>query len=1087
MIDERAFIAEVETASADRFAEILRSADMEQQRALQAHFGAQKFDRLRSLAQQQVTRGVGKKKGKLVLLAGILGSEITVTNKVWFSPWRIVLGDFELLQLDSSGKPLKPSSATGMLRRYYGEIEQSLLVDWDVLSFPFDWRMDIRDSADRLAAAIAKQFGTADGVHLVAHSMGGLVSRSMAQRHGDVWAKMGKLIMLGTPNHGSLAIPQLYTGMYRLIRVIAAIDTRHNVGQLLQFAKLFVGTYQMLPRIELLQQTTNPEKVFEPGSYGELNPPPARLQDAKQFQQEIDAVLNPERMVYIAGSNQPTADGVSDWTKLGSVDGYHMTALGDGTVPHSLGLLKDVQTYYVAAEHSALPDNDAVIAAVKQVLVGDAVALPTVPITARGVENEEALRRAQQIQDDAAVAQASVLATRLAGTRGANAVVVAPEEKDIADLAFIGRTQEPMAAAMAAGVSSGGGAGFAPGVARSQVVNSPTPETPVAQAMPKLCVNICHCGIELIGTDQGPAMTPKVDAIAVGHYVGVMPVFAELALDKAISTDVIAAFESDMTPLDEGDKDAFGLIAQFTQRGILRGELGRPFFLPDPREPERLIVIAGMGSVGRFGDAELTVLAREAFWSLAVLGKKHLASVLIGSGAGNLDSETALRAWLRGMAFAVANRPDTPRLDQVTFVEHDVAKAEEVRQIALQLQASIRCLGLEIDVTPKEPFAMDPEAQSASGKTSLEKSRERRRHPTAATRVIVEQQDNFFRFGALSEDASWPERALKIDPKIVQQANDSLAVQGDNKAAREWGSFLFKLMVPQDVQSRLSESAPIVLACDSNVAQIHWELMVAPDSAGAAVSDGFLGLSPGVTRQLRNNFQGIPEPPPPSRRTIRVLVIGDTCYENPLPGAAAEAAAVVKVFQDLESRLTAAGSKVRIEVEALIGPNNATCVQVLKRLLTQTYDILHYSGHCEFVKADPSSSGWLFSNGLRLSANELTRVDRVPAFVFSNACESGVTPSRPDLRSPELAPSFAESFFARGVKNFVCTAWPVQDNAAAAFAAEFYANLLGKDSGKPSYMYEAMVSARQVVAQKFDGVQGWAAYQHYGNPYFRMV
>ena len=61
--------------------------------------------------------------------------------------------------------------------------------------------------------------------------------------------------------------------------------------------------------------------------------------------------------------------------------------------------------------------------------------------------------------------------------------------------------------------------------------------------MPKLCVNICYCGIELIGTEQGPAMTPKVDAIAVGHYVGVMPVFAELALDKAISSDVIAALE----------------------------------------------------------------------------------------------------------------------------------------------------------------------------------------------------------------------------------------------------------------------------------------------------------------------------------------------------------------------------------------------------------------------------------------------------------------------------------------------------------------------------------------------------------------
>ena len=92
---------------------------------------------------------------------------------------------------------------------------------------------------------------------------------------------------------------------------------------------------------------------------------------------------------------------------------------------------------------------------------------------------------------------------------------------------------------------------------------------------------------------------------------------------------------------------------------------------------------------------------------------------------------------------------------------------------------------------------------------------------------------------------------------------------------------------------------------------------------------------------------------------------------------------------------------MRIELEALIGPNDATCAQVLKRMLRYPpYDILHYSGHCGYVKDDPPSSGWLFGDGLRLSANELSRVDRVPAFVFSNACESGVTPSRPDLRTP---------------------------------------------------------------------------------------
>src|SRR5918999_5020784 len=79
----------------------------------------------------------------------------------------------------------------------------------------------------------------------------------------------------------------------------------------------------------------------------------------------------------------------------------------------------------------------------------------------------------------------------------------------------------------------------------------------------------------------------------------------------------------------------------------------------------------------------------------------------------------------------------------------------------------------------------------------------------------------------------------------------------------------------------------------------------------------------------------------------------------------------------------------------------------------------------------------------RLSANELNRIDRVPKFVFSNACESGITPDRSRERSVDLAPSFAEAFFARGVANFVCTAWPVDDAAARVFALTLYSDLLG--------------------------------------------
>ena len=68
-----------------------------------------------------------------------------------------------------------------------------------------------------------------------------------------------------------------------------------------------------------------------------------------------------------------------------------------------------------------------------------------------------------------------------------------------------------------------------------------------------------------------------------------------------------------------------------------------------------------------------------------------------------------------------------------------------------------------------------------------------------------------------------------------------------------------------------------------------------------------------------------------------------------------------------------------------------------------------------------------------LTANDLERIDRTPKFIFANACQSGVLPSRPDLSSPELPAAFAEAFFKKGVANYICTAWPVGDDAALQF------------------------------------------------------
>lgn len=132
-----------------------------------------------------------------------------------------------------------------------------------------------------------------------------------------------------------------------------------------------------------------------------------------------------------------------------------------------------------------------------------------------------------------------------------------------------------------------------------------------------------------------------------------------------------------------------------------------------------------------------------------------------------------------------------------------------------------------------------------------------------------------------------------------------------------------------------------------------------------------------------------------------------------------------------------------------------------------------------------------------LTANELYRVDRIPKFVFSNACESGITPERAQERNDKLAPSFAEAFFGRGVANFVCTAWPVDDAAARTFALTVYSGLLGIDLaavGTPTQdskrdalpMHQAMQQARLATARTANGRTTWGAYQHYGNPYFQF-
>lgn len=1099
MFDERAFISQVESASVEDFARILARPTLEEERALRAHFGDERYSRLHATALRRLSRrGTRAPKGNVVVIHGIMGGELTAHkggagDLIWVKVLALLGGKVTRLRLSEDGRseadPKYQVHASGILKRSYGEILLELADEWNVRAFWYDWRKDLTLAAADLDAKIRLWFGHDAHVHLVAHSMGGLVARTFIRDYAKRWDKMassdlsqgGRLVMLGTPNHGSFAIPQVITGLEGMVRKLAIVDLRHGLDDLLPVFNTFVGSYQMLPSPFAMPDV---EWLYQASAYAPLVVPQTHLDNALRHHESLVDIVDPERMIYITGYDQLTFSGFKK--KQAHVENaYAVTLDGDGRVPHALGFLKNVTNYFVKEGHGDLPANDTVIAATSELLrTGETRLLPTEKPATRAVPQRqlsEEIWKEQQAELDRVRALTDT--TRSRAQVAADARQIDPSEREL---------EEQLTR------------GYLPSESGRKVERKA-----VAHKPPSIEIDVVEGSIADV--DAIARKGVPIDAVAVGHYIGVRPQYAEQALDLAISAALRAPGERD--ELDPSE----GILCEYTDRGIIRGELGQPFFMVDPRARDRVIAIAGMGLPGRFGSPELTVLSRELCWSLGRMGKRHLATVLIGTGAGNMSVVEAVRAWLRGIAAALANadQDGKQRLRRVTFVEIDPRRLIEINaaivatrealesQLELKYQAlnkrQLNALLKSVDARLKEDARRERDEwrkRAAGGLLSLDTSS---RMPT---RMTVERDREGYRFGAVSQTASVPERTTRLDDALVAEANDKVAASDAWDSQHDAGLLLGRLLLPADLKEHLSGDAPIVMTMDSATARIHWEMIVhgAPSQGRHAngskqMLDEFLGTSRGFTRQLRSTFAPPPEPPPPPQRTLRVLIVADPAADAPLPGAQQEAAALADLFRRFNT-VHAAHTESRVEVKTLLGPTEATRLNVLEQLMSsEPYDVLHFAGHCVYEEAQPRRSGWIFTDNQRLTADELTRIDRVPGFVFSNACESGVTRGRVS-RSPGLAPGFAEAFFAKGVSNFVCTAWRIDDLAASDFALILYARLLGLAidlddldtvrAADPLYLYEAMRDARREIAGRDYGVQTWGAYQHYGNPYFRF-
>jgi len=277
--------------------------------------------------------------------------------------------------------------------------------------------------------------------------------------------------------------------------------------------------------------------------------------------------------------------------------------------------------------------------------------------------------------------------------------------------------------------------------------------------------------------------------------------------------------------------------------------------------PGGALPIAGLGIPGRFGPGDLTVLVRELCWAAGRLGRQHVATVLIGSGNGNLSELTAVASWLHGIGEALAGQVDgAPRVERITLVERDPERLLNIDDALTQLTGQLRDDILDVTYTPLSDAKRAELERRAAQAAPTRRRRVQSTDDPVPTRITLSRDGRAFRFGAITATAAVPERDVPVDPKLVEEANDQLAGEVDGERRRDRGRFLGRLLFPRDLRDQLEGDAPVVMILDSTTARIHWELvarMPATDPGGNGNPDSdFLGVSPRALQLVQLPFHG---------------------------------------------------------------------------------------------------------------------------------------------------------------------------------------------------------------------------------------
>ncbi len=727
---------------------------------LEDYFGPAQHAELQRLAQQANRRSV-RGGPRVLILPGIMGSKLghddgwPFDDVIWIDPVDVARGRLERLALPQKGKAIRP---LGVLLFAYLALKYRLRqAGFDADFHPFDWRQSQEQLGRELAERIDAEGPT---VHLVAHSMGGLVARGALAANPK---KLGRIVMLGTPNHGSFSPVQAFRGTHSIVRKVDFLDPFHSSEELARDVfGTFPGLLEMIPRPEMFGID-----LFETAAWPEsgVHPQQAMLRRAREVQAALPAAH--DDLYLVVGVDQKTV--ISADVQDGEFV-YRVSTDGDGTVPRISAMIEGARrTFYIADEHGALPNNRKLAEAVGSILAtGTTDLLPDryepqrAPASAL---SERSLNvppytglptRALSMREQRRIVEEFAAPDRTASLAGTDATAPASESTPsttFSDRVVVGRARQH-----------------------------------------RLEINLAHGSISQV----------DAQAYVMGIFQHVAPGGAARELDRLMG----------------------GAIGRMVERRMFNAGVGEISMVPTGRHPVRadVVAFAGLGAYDTFQELTLEVVGENLVRTFAATRVDEFALVPLGGGSGRFTLaalERLLTGFLRGLRDA---DPDG-RFRGITICEMDRDRYVSIRDEIYRLSATELFEDVEVTLresklpaTPATPSRAPSELPSAGfvylmvRQESGEDEQDvvfRASVLTTGAKAAIQMERTEFRRKALDDLLG---QLHKMDTPEELSA---------------FGGDLAELILPQSTRKILRAYAdhPLVVVHDAGASRVPWETL----------------------------------------------------------------------------------------------------------------------------------------------------------------------------------------------------------------------------------------------------------------------